>query len=74
MLVAEKSAMVKLGKDGSVIQPGLALSYILLSRTSEIWGYSKGVVHSEFCLTRVDLSFFQGPRHYNGHTEGRQTG
>lgn len=39
---------------------GLALSYFLLCRASEIWAYDTGLVHSDFCLTRGDLAFFRG--------------
>ena len=38
---------------------GLALSYHLLCRASEIWAYGNGLVHPDFCLTRIDV-FFRG--------------
>ena len=31
---------------------GLAMSYFLLCRASELWAYANGQVHLEFCLTR----------------------
>ena len=39
---------------------GLALSYFLLCRASELWAYVDGKVHPEFCLTRNCLTFFRG--------------
>ena len=38
---------------------GLALSYHLLCRASEIWAYGNGLVHPDFCLTRRDVFFFR---------------
>ena len=34
---------------------GLALSYFLLARASELWAYDDGGIHSDFCLLRSDL-------------------
>lgn len=45
---------------GSVTWLGLALSYFLLCRASELFAYSNGLVHPEFCLTRNCLTFFRG--------------
>ena len=39
---------------------GLALSYFLLCRASELWAYADGKVHPEFCLTRSCLTFYLG--------------
>ena len=39
----------------------LALSYLLLCRASEMWAYGNGLVHSELCLTRGDITFCNGP-------------
>ena len=48
-------------KDGGpVIWLGLALSYFLLCRASELFAYENGLVHPEFCLTRNCLTFFCG--------------
>jgi len=41
---------------------GIALSYFLLCRASELWAYDDGLVHADFCLTRGDLTFFLGER------------
>ena len=60
MLVAGRGAVEGMGNTGQLIWKGLALSYLLLCRASEIWAYETGLVHSEFCLTRQDLVFFKG--------------
>ena len=39
---------------------GLALSYFLLCRASELFAYANGLVHADFCLTRDCLAFFRG--------------
>ena len=39
---------------------GLALSYFLLCRASELFAYANGLVHPDFCLTRGFLTFFRG--------------
>ncbi|CAB1118551.1 unnamed protein product [Ectocarpus sp. CCAP 1310/34] len=39
---------------------GIALSYFLLCRASELWAYHNGLVHADFCLTRGNLVFFEG--------------
>ena len=39
---------------------GLAVSYFLLCRASELWAYANGQLHPEFCLTRNYLTFFYG--------------
>ena len=44
----------------SVVWMGLALSYPLLCRASEIWANGNGLVHPDFCLTRRDVVFFRG--------------
>ena len=36
------------------------MSYFLLCRASELFAYTDGLVHPEFCLTRDCLSFFRG--------------
>ena len=60
LLVAGRGAVEGLGNAGQLIWKGLALSYLLLCRASEIWAYETGLVQSEFCLTRQDLVFFKG--------------
>ena len=39
---------------------GLALSYFLLCRASELFASANGLVHPDFCLTRDCLNFFRG--------------
>ena len=39
---------------------GLALSYFLLCRASELFAYANGLVHPGFCLTRDCLKCFRG--------------
>ena len=39
---------------------GLAVSYFLLYRASELWAYANGQVHPGICLTRNCLNFFHG--------------
>ena len=39
---------------------GLALAYLLLYRGSELFPYDSGMVHTDYCLTRRDLTFFKG--------------
>ena len=38
---------------------GLALSYFLLCRASELFAYVNGLVHSDLCLPRDCLTFFR---------------
>ena len=45
---------------GQVMWLGLALTYFLLCRASELFAYENGLVHPEFCLTRDCLKFFRG--------------
>ena len=45
---------------GDVMWLGLALSYFLLCRASELFAYANGLVHPDFCLTRDCLTFFRG--------------
>ncbi|CAB1119159.1 unnamed protein product [Ectocarpus sp. CCAP 1310/34] len=45
---------------GLVTWMGIALSYFLLCRASELWAYQNGLVHADFCLTRGNLVFFEG--------------
>ena len=47
------------GREWSAVWMGLALSYHLLCRASEIWAYGNGLVHPDFCLTRRDVVFFR---------------
>ena len=45
---------------GDVMWLGLALSYFLLCRASELFACANGLVHLNFCLTRDYLTFFRG--------------
>jgi len=61
--------MILAGKDEAsatmfrlVTWMGIALSYFLLCRASELWAYHNGRVHADFCLTRRNLAFFEGAR------------
>ena len=45
---------------------GLAISYFLLCRASELWAYANGQVHPEFCLTSNCLTFFT--KEYRSHS------
>ena len=45
---------------GDVMWLGLALSYFLLCRASELFACANGLVHPSFCLTRDCLTFFRG--------------
>ncbi|CAN0347429.1 unnamed protein product [Ectocarpus sp. 6 AP-2014] len=45
---------------GKITWLGLALSYFLLCRASELFAYANGLVHPEFCLTRDCVTFFLG--------------
>lgn len=57
MLEQGRGLVAAMGTEGTVTWPGLALSYFLLCRASELWAYRNGFVHSGFCLTRGDLCF-----------------
>jgi hypothetical protein len=50
---------------GDVMWLGLALSYFLLCRASELFAYANGLVHPDFCLTRDCLTFFRGDLQVN---------
>lgn len=47
-------------RTGDVIWLGLALSYFLLCRVSELFAYANGLVHPEFCLMLDCPTFFCG--------------
>lgn len=51
---------VGVGQGERVIWLGLALSYFLLCRASELFAYEDGLVHPDFCLTRDCLTFYRG--------------
>ena len=47
-------------EEEDVMWLGLALSYFLLCRASELFACANGLVHPDFCLTRDYLTFFRG--------------
>lgn len=48
------------GGNRSCNRMGLALSYFLLCRASELWAYNHGLVHADdFCLTIGNLQFVE---------------
>jgi hypothetical protein len=48
---------------GMVTWYGLAMSFFLLARASELWAYdTSGEVHPHYCLTRADLTFMRDGR------------
>lgn len=53
-------AVTSFKEGGKVAWLGLALSYFLLCRASELFAYANGLVHPEFCLTRDCVTFFLG--------------
>ena len=60
MLVQAWGFLANRGHEWSAVWMGLALSYHLLCRASEIWAYENGLVHPDFCLTRRNDVFFRG--------------
>ena len=44
---------------GYVMWLGLAVSYFLLCRASELWAYADGKVHPDYCLTQNSLTFLR---------------
>ena len=50
---------LSVAEGGYVTWLGLAVSYFLLCRASELWAHASGHVHPEFCLTRNCLSFME---------------
>ena len=45
MLTKGMDRVIEVGPEGSIIWRGLALSFYLLCRASEIWAYGNGLVH-----------------------------
>ena len=45
---------------GDLMWLGLALSYLLLCRASELFACANGLVHPDFCSGRDCLTFFRG--------------
>ena len=59
LLTKGMESLTDAGTEGWVVWSGLALSFHLLCRASEMWAYGNGLVHADFCLTGRDL-FFAG--------------
>ena len=72
MLIAGREAVEQMGATGNLVWKGVALSYLLLCRASEIWAHGNGLVHSEFCLTRGDITFCNGPTRLFGSDRRRE--
>ena len=47
-------------EEGRVLWRGLALSYFLLLRASELFAEARGKYHEIYCLRRGDVAFFRG--------------
>ena len=60
LLTTGMKSACEVGTEGWVVWTGLALSFHLLCRASEIWAYGNGLVHADLCLTRRDSTFFSG--------------
>ena len=60
LLAQGRQVVLSMGGGGYVMLLGLAVSYFLLCRASELWAYANGQLHPEFCLTRNYLTFFFG--------------
>ena len=57
LLSQGRQALVSMEDGGRVMWLGLAVSYFMLCRASEMWAYADGKVHPDFCLTRECLAF-----------------
>ena len=60
VLLSGKASVWGMRVEGPVIWMGLAVSFLLLCRASELFAYNNGRVHSQFCLTRGNLKFSKG--------------
>ena len=60
MLVQGWGFFASRGHEWSAIWMGLALSYHLLCRASNIWAYENSLVHPDFCPTKRDIVLFRG--------------
>ena len=60
-LLSQGKQVVAIMVDGGhIMWLGLALSYFLLCRASELWAYADGKNHPEFCLTCNCFTLFRG--------------
>ena len=60
ILAHEYLTVTRSQEGGDVLWLGLALSYFLLCRASELFACANGLVHPDFCLTRDCLTVFRG--------------
>ena len=60
ILAHEYRTVTSSQEGGYVMWLGLAVSYFLLCRASELFAFANGLVHPNFCLTRDCLTFFRG--------------
>ena len=60
LLAQGRQIVLSMEGGGYVMWLGLAVSYFLLYRASELWAYANGQVHPGICLTRNCLNFFHG--------------
>ena len=60
LLTEGRRSVAKVETEGWVIWSGLALSFHLLCRASEIWAFGNGPVHQDVFLIRRDLVFLAG--------------
>ena len=59
MLTGMQESIPSWGEGGRVLWIGLALSYFLMLRASELFAKEKGVYHKVYCLRRGDVAFFR---------------
>ena len=70
ILTEGRQAVVSMEDGGYVMWLGLAVSYFLLGRASELWAYANRQVHPEFCSTR-NMHLFLSRRRAGGLREQR---
>lgn len=74
MLVASKRSVVLWnGPAGLVPWYGLALSYFLLCRASELYSSGSKGVHEAYCLRRDSLTFYEGERRLDYKVKDKAT-
>ena len=54
------------GAGGRVLWIGLALTYLLMLRASELFAERDGKIHDVYCLCRGDVAFFEGDEQLEG--------
>ena len=65
MLAEERQEVVSMGGGGYIMWLGLAVSYFLLWRASELWAHANGQVHPEF-LSDTEMHLFISRRSAGG--------